>query len=106
MIGTAELLYAGVDAGTTRIKGTLVDEEGRTLRSISAAAPDVLSPYPGWQEVNAEEYYERFIMLMSELLKGYEGKRVVMGLSAMTPVLIPIERGGRPLINGILYNDT
>ena len=98
-------LFAGIDAGTTVIKGIIVDETGQVVRRHSVKAEKPITPEPGYAEVDPEAYFSSFSRLFNDLFKGLSGYDVYLGLSAMAPVLIPVDRNGSPLMNGLLYND-
>uniref|UniRef100_A0A7C4B9G2 Carbohydrate kinase, FGGY n=1 Tax=Thermofilum pendens TaxID=2269 RepID=A0A7C4B9G2_THEPE len=101
----ARIAFAGIDAGTSVIKGRVTDGAGKTLREHAAEAVKPYSPKPGFLEIDPERYYEAFYNLFKTLFKGLSGYEVYLGISAMAPVLIPVGRDGKSLTNGILYND-
>ena len=84
----------------------MLDENGKVIRSLKADTPKIISPEPGWTEIDIEAYYLEFLKLFKSLFKGLEGYKINLGLSAMAPVFVPLSLDGKPLINGILYNDT
>ncbi|MGC8664996.1 MAG: FGGY family carbohydrate kinase, partial [Nitrososphaeria archaeon] len=88
-------IYAGIDAGTSRIKGEVLDENGKVIRSQKVEAPEIISPEPGWTEIDTEAYYAEFLKLFKSLFKGLEGYKINLGLSAMAPVFIPMSSEGK-----------
>jgi len=102
----AKTIYAGIDAGTTVIKGQVIDNSGEILKAYSVNAVESYSPQPGFNEIDPEAYYGAFLKLFETLFRGLSGYEVYLGISAMAPVLIPVGKDKKPLVNGILYNDT
>jgi xylulokinase len=98
--------YLGIDIGTFESKGVLVDENGRII--AQAAHPHrMLVPQPGWAEHDPEEgWWGDFKRLSQELISksgvSPTGIRSV-GVSAIGPCMLPVDKEGLPLMNGILY---
>lgn len=96
----------GVDIGTFESKGVIVDEAGRIIASASCPH-EMIVPRPGWAEHRAEEdWWGDFITIVSQLLleakvKPEEIKAVAT--SAIGPCMLPVDRAGKPLTNGVLY---
>ena len=96
----------GVDIGTFESKGVLVDGSGTVI--ASAAAPhEMIVPRPGWAEHRADEdWWGDFKTITASLL---EQSRIdpadiaCVACSAIGPCMLPVEAGGRPLMNGVLY---
>jgi len=96
----------GVDIGTSASKGVLVRENGDVV--ASAAEEHSLEIHrPGWAEHDAEKVWWRdFITITSSLVSsGKIAPRQIagIGLSAISPAILPIDREGRPLRKAILY---
>ncbi len=98
--------YLGIDLGTSFIKASAVNESGEVTLSFRTKAPAVTSPRPGWTEVNPFDYYFNFRRFIKKVIKALGSGRVNVGLSAMAPVMIPVDKSCYPIYNGILYNDT
>ncbi|WP_210527376.1 FGGY-family carbohydrate kinase [Rubellimicrobium arenae] len=93
----------GIDIGTFESKGVLV-EDGRIL--AQARRPhDMLVPRPGWAEHRAEEdWWGDTVALSRALLAQAPDARVAaLAISAIGPCCLPVDAGGVPLRNGILY---
>lgn len=101
-----EEAFLGMDLGTTFLKTTALNESGERILEMRSNAPDVLSPRPGWTEVNPFEYYFKFRRFIRKAMRTLGARRINLGLSSMAPVMIPVDETCYPIYNGILYNDT
>lgn len=98
--------FMGIDIGTYESKGVLTDGTGRIL--AQAARPHrMIVPRPGWAEHRAEEdWWGDFAALSRELIarSGVSpGSIAAVAASAIGPCMLPVEVGGAPLMNGVLY---
>ena len=96
----------GVDIGTFESKGVIVDEAGQIV--ASAARPhEMLVPRPGWAEHRAQEdWWGDFVAITRSLLstsKVVPEDISAVGTSAIGPCMLPVDRQGNPLTNGVLY---
>jgi len=98
-------LLLGIDIGTYSAKGVLVSPDGRVLKQ-HVIEHDLLVPRPGWAEHDPERvWWQGLTGICHALLAGeYSGEDVAgVGVSAIGPCLLPLDRNGKPLRNGILY---
>ncbi|MDP8022999.1 MAG: xylulokinase [Nitrososphaeria archaeon] len=102
----AKYNYAGVDLGSSFIKGSVLDEDGTHIVTVRSKAPQILSPKTGWTEIDPFEYYFIFRRFLRKLLKYVKSDKIYLGFSSMAPVFIPVDNECYPLYRGILYNDT
>ncbi|GAB1363347.1 FGGY-family carbohydrate kinase [Rhodobacter sp.] len=96
----------GVDIGTFETKGVLVDIGGRIL--AEARHPHrMLVPHPGWAEHDADQdWWGDFVKVTRDLLAAsrIDPKAIrAVAASAIGPCMLPVDAGGRPLMNGVLY---
>jgi xylulokinase len=96
----------GVDIGTYESKGVLVDFDGNLV--ASAFQPhDLLIPRQGWAEHDPEKtWWGDFVTLTKALLdKSNVAPTDIagVGVSAIAPCLLPVDKDGNPLRMGILY---
>jgi xylulokinase len=97
-----------VDIGTTGSKGVLVDLDGNVV-AHKGLEHSTDSPRPGWYEQDADQVWwgdlKKIIRgLIAE--SGVEGSAIAgVGISALSPEMLPVDEGGRPLRKGILYSD-
>lgn len=101
----AELLL-GIDVGTSASKAALVRQDGTLLRTHSVEH-EISIPRPGWAEQDADGvWWADVVTLCRAVLDGkpYSGRDVAgVGVSAIGPCMLPLDRTGRPLRPGILY---
>jgi len=96
---------AALDVGTTRIKASLVDPQGKIQQTISRPTAGLRHSLPGYMEVDAEEVYANASAVLKELAKHLDDDDVIISLSCMAPVLVLIGKSFRPLRPAILYSD-
>ncbi|MBC2836569.1 FGGY-family carbohydrate kinase [Paragemmobacter straminiformis] len=96
----------GVDIGTFETKGVLVDAAGAIV-ATATRAHKMLVPRPGWAEHRAEEdWWGDFVFVTKALLaqSGVDPKAIAaVAASAIGPCMLPVDAGGAPLMNGVLY---
>ena len=97
----------GVDIGTYESKGVITDVAGQVIGS--AVSPHTLIiPRQGWAEHDAEAvWWGDFVFITQQLLAetGVPARQIRgVGVSAIAPALLPVDRAGKPLRRGgILY---
>jgi xylulokinase len=96
----------GIDIGTFESKGVLVDAGGGIV--ATAARPHkMLVPQPGWAEHRPrEDWWGDFCFLSQKLIAGSgvaPADIKAVGASAIGPCMLPVDRAGEPLMNGVLY---
>lgn len=98
--------YLGIDIGTFESKGVLVDADGKIVAQ-AARGHDMQVPQPGWAEHNPDEdWWGDFAHLSNRLLHDthIDPKAIrSVACSAIGPCMLPVDRQGRPLMNGVLY---
>jgi len=96
----------GVDVGTFETKGVLVAEDGAIIAQ-ARRAHEMIVPRPGWAEHRAEEdWWGDFVHVTRALLaqSGIDPQAIrAVACSAIGPCMLPVDRAGRPLMNGVLY---
>jgi xylulokinase len=98
-------LLLGIDIGTYSAKGVLCTPEGEVLET-AVVEHTMQVPRPGWAEQDADRiWWGGFVALCRRLLSGkYRGADVgAVGVSAIGPCMLPVDRDGRPLRPGVLY---
>ena len=98
--------FVGIDIGTYSSKGVLVRDDGTII--ASHAAPHALSmPQPGWFEHDAEAiWWHDFITITRAMLTQSSiaaSKIVAVGVSSISPAIVPIGADGGVLRPAILY---
>lgn len=98
--------YLGIDIGTFESKAALVDEAGRIV--ATASHPHKMHvPQAGWAEHDAEQdWWGDFRYLSNRVIaesKVYPKQIRAVGASAIGPCMLPVDRNGNPVMNGVLY---
>jgi xylulokinase len=96
----------GVDIGTFESKGVLVDECGQVVAQASRPH-QMLVPQAGWAEHRPDEdWWGDFVHITKALLadSNVDPKAIkAIATSAIGPCMLPVDRNGAPLMNGVLY---
>lgn len=100
-------LLLGIDIGTYESKGVIVEAASGRIVAQAAQEHGVIMPRPGWAEHDAESiWWSDFIALCRQLLShpGVSAESIrAIGVSAIAPTMLAIDRTGRPLRPAILY---
>ena len=96
----------GVDVGTYETKGVLVDHKGHIVAQ-AARQHHMLVPRPGWAEHRPnEDWWGDFVFVTQEILRqsGIDaGEIKAIATSAIGPCMLPLDKDGAALMNGVLY---
>lgn len=96
----------GVDIGTFETKGVLVDSDGQIIAS-AARGHEMIVPQPGWAEHRADlDWWGDFVFVTRAILaqSGVDPTDIAcVACSAIGPCMLPVDRDGAPLMNGVLY---
>lgn len=99
--------FIGLDIGTSSTKAVLVDGDGNVLTHLRRGH-EVIRARPGWAEHDPERHWwGDAVHLVRSLLdeSGISGHDVGgIGCSGVCPVVLPVDKQGRPLRNAILYS--
>lgn len=71
----AEMLYIGIDLGTSAVKLLLMDAEGKLYKIVSREYP-LCFPHPGWSEQNPEDWYKQTVDGIKELVQDVDRKLI------------------------------
>lgn len=99
------MLYIGIDLGTSAVKLLLMDSEGHIINIVSKEYP-LYFPHPGWSEQNPEDWYEKTMEGMEELLLEAD-KAQVAGISfgGQMHGLVALDKEDQVIRPAILWND-
>ena len=102
-----ERLLIGLDAGTTAIKGILLNESGRILVNTSV---EYVLEYPGPDlcEVNPDVYWKSAVEVIHRLITQSKcnPKNInALAFSSQGETLICIDKDGKPLRNALVWLD-
>jgi|SRR5579884_249405 len=94
---------AGLDVGTTAVKGIAIGPDGAVLARAQAEYP-LLTPRPGWAEQDPQDWARAAEAVLAQL-RAAAGKLAGIGLSGQMHGLVALDRDGRVLRPAILWND-
>ena len=96
-------VFLGFDFGTSAIKATAVDSEGRVLAKARVPCSTV-SPRPGWFEVETEDVWRKgFLSALAMLGKGNVEGAQGLCVSSLCATFVPVDASLKPVYNAILY---
>ncbi len=102
----AKNLYLGIDIGTYETKGVLVDITGKIIAQ-SKKSHKLIIPQKGWAEHRPnEDWWNDFTFVSKDLIKKSKCKPSqikAVTASAIGPCMLPVDKEGKPLMNGVLY---
>ncbi|MFC7686833.1 FGGY-family carbohydrate kinase [Ureibacillus sp. GCM10028918] len=101
--------YIGIDIGTYESKGVLVNQLGKILHQHNV--PHTLTiPRSGWAEHEPlTVWWDGSKEIIKEIVRYCYDNKIdpveikCIGLSSIAPSIVPIDKQGKPLRNGILY---
>ncbi len=100
-----QMLYIGVDLGTSAVKLLLMDENGKIHNIVSKEYP-LFFPHPGWSEQNPEDWYTQSIAGIKELIQDCD-KSQIAGISfgGQMHGLVVLDEQDQVIRPAILWND-
>lgn len=100
-----QMLYIGVDLGTSSVKMLLMDEEGQIKKIVTREYP-LYFPKPGWSEQNPEDWYSAFVDGIKELTKD-SNKDEIEGISFSGQMhgMVILDENDKVIRPAILWND-
>lgn len=109
MLNINENYLLGMDCGTTNIKAVIIGEDG-TVAAQASLPNRFISPGPGMQEQDANQWWEHSVELFRSLC-AEAGPEIVrrirgIGISSHTVSMLPVDENGIPLRNALTYQDT
>ena len=104
MVGGMSHLIA-LDAGTTGVTALLYDEGLRPIKRAYTEF-DQYFPKPGWVEHSADDIRRAVDFTLKELLQGFPGDVVGLGVANQRETVFPLQRQtGQALGRGIVWQD-
>ena len=99
------MLYVGIDLGTSAVKLLLMDETGHIHKIVSKEYP-LYFPNPGWSEQKPEDWYEQSMAGLKELLSECD-KSKVAGISCGGQMhgLVILDSDDNVIRPALLWND-
>ena len=96
-------LLAGLDVGTSSVKGLLVDAADGTVVARAEAEHPLSTPRPGWAEQDPEDWWAGAQAVLGAL--GDAGAIAGIGLTGQMHGLVALDAAGRVLRPAMLWND-
>jgi xylulokinase len=97
----------GIDIGTFESKGVLVETASGRIVAEARHPHRMLVPQPGWAEHRPDEdWWGDFVRITKAILAQSgvaPGDIACVAASAIGPCMLPVDREGRALMNGVLY---
>ncbi|MGN0413418.1 MAG: xylulokinase [Lachnospiraceae bacterium] len=97
--------YIGIDLGTSAVKLLLMDETGKIHKIVSKEYP-LYFPNPGWSEQKPEDWYEKSMEGLKELISECD-KSQVAGISfgGQMHGLVILDKDDNVIRPALLWND-
>lgn len=97
--------YIGIDIGTTGCKVLAFNQDGKLLAEAYREYP-LLTPQPGWVELDAEEVWRAVGDNIQDVAMGlsHDPPRA-LAVATLGEAVVPIDAHGRPLANSIVSFD-
>ena len=101
-----EGLFLCLDVGTSAVKSSLFTADG-VCHGERSASLKILTPRPGWSELDLERVWEAVAKTSRDLVASHEAQRRVVGigLSVASPTVVAVDPTGHALSNGLTYAD-
>lgn len=99
------MFYIGIDLGTSAVKLLLMEENGKIERVVSKEYP-LFFPKAGWSEQNPEDWYDKTIEGLRELLDGVDKSKVAgISFGGQMHGLVTLDEQDQVIRPAILWND-
>ncbi|MCR4698428.1 MAG: xylulokinase [Bacilli bacterium] len=95
----------GGDLGTSAIKLILVDQNGKTIKSVEESYP-LSFPQPGFSEQNPMDWKIALVKGLAELSKDLDGEIVGIALDGQMHGLVALDENKEVIRPCILWNDS
>ena len=97
-------MYIGIDLGTSGVKLILTTSKGEVLNVVSKEYP-LLIPKPLWTEQDPNQWYEKTLEALKELIIGFENEIKGISFSGQMHGLVILDKDDNVLRNALLWND-
>ena len=99
------MLYIGIDLGTSAVKLLLLSSEGKIVNMVSREYP-LSFPHPGWSEQNPADWFKQSMEGVKELLKGQDASQVAgISFGGQMHGLVILDENDNIIRPAILWND-
>jgi xylulokinase len=105
MKGVIQMLYIGVDLGTSSVKLLLMDENGK-IESIVTREYPIYYPQTGWSEQKPEDWYGALVDGIKELTKDCNKDEIDgISFSGQMHGMVILDENDKVIRPAILWND-
>jgi xylulokinase len=95
----------GLDCSTSAVKAIVWDSKGSPV-STGRSPLTILHPHPQWHEQSADSWWDCACSAIREALQTLDPAQITgLAISHQRETFVPIDAGGNPLRNGILWMD-
>ena len=97
----------GIDLGSSGVKATLIDENGKILATADSAV-DLHSNNPGWAEADTNQWWSGVKLTVSNLIstsKVNSDSIAAISVAGMVPAVVLVDGNFNPLRLAMLQND-
>lgn len=104
---TSSIYLLSVDLGTEGCRAMIFDEKGNSL-ARSYQQYQIIVPKPSWAEQDPNVWWEAFRNVVSGVSKslGNNSKKIAcISLTGQSPVVLPVDKSGNPLMNALIWMD-
>ncbi|MGN0268092.1 MAG: xylulokinase [Lachnospiraceae bacterium] len=99
------MLYVGIDLGTSAVKLLLMNEKGQIQKIVSKEYP-LYFPQPGWSEQKPEDWYEKTMEGLKELLSECDRTQVAgISFGGQMHGLVILDKNDDVIRPALLWND-
>ncbi len=99
------MYHAGLDIGTTVVKGIIFDQNGREMEQAHREY-DLHYPKPGWRELDSDSVWSKTREVLKELGKWEEADSIqALSVSVQGEAVTPISADGQALYNSVVTFD-
>lgn len=96
--------YIGIDLGTSSVKGLLMSETLEVLCTYSEDYPNDVDSR-GWSEQNPDDWYNKSIIVIKELIKKSNDKIAAISFSGQMHGMVTLDENDNVIRPAILWND-
>ncbi|MDY5220321.1 MAG: FGGY family carbohydrate kinase [Eubacteriales bacterium] len=98
----------GVDLGTTNVKASIYDFEGKLVSAGEAGSYEIISERPNWAEQDARIWWSDTVLAIRRALAGLKGSAdEIAGISVSSQgmAMLPLDANGEPLCLAHIWMD-
>jgi len=99
------MYYIGIDLGTSSVKLLMLDGDGKIVKTATRDYP-LIFPEPGWSEQDPNEWYDKTLECLQEILADVDPKQVDgISFGGQMHGMVILDKNDQVLRPAILWND-